>query len=322
MEGITVGQLLSDRGKDLKLEIVAGNQGLEKKINTFDVNRPGLALSGYMGYFMHNRVQILGGAEITYLAALSPQERVEAINRIFHYDLPCVIITRSQEIPLEMREIAEKRAIAVLRTSLSTTPFIHQLTAYLDFVLAPQITIHGTLVDVYGVGLLYTGEAGIGKSECALDLVERGHRLVADDVVMIKRRGQGILIGYANEVLQHHIELRGVGIIDIATIFGIRGIRFRKRVEVEVRLKRWEENESYERTGLEEKTTTLLGVEIPVIIIPLVPGKNITVISEVIAMNHLLRISGYRTPEEFNKRLIELMYRRTEVSRYREDDLE
>jgi len=319
---INVEQLLAERGQDFGLEMLGGEKGLHKKITTYDVNRPGLALTGYTGYFVHQRIQIVGGAEITYLSALTASERVAAIARVFAFDLPCVIVTRGQEPPVEMIEAANREEIALLRTPLSTTPFIHQLTAFLDFILAPQILVHGTLVDVFGVGVLYTGEAGIGKSECALALVERGHRLVSDDVVTIKRRGRGILIGYANDVLRQHIELRGMGIVDLAALFGIRAIRLRKRVEVEVRLKPWNDTEKYERLGLEDQTTTILDVEIPVVSIPLVPGKNIAIISEVIAMNHLLKITGYHPAQEFNRRLKHIMENHRRGTVFHEDDLE
>jgi HPr kinase/phosphorylase len=177
-------------------------------------------------------------------------------------------------------------------------------------------------VDVYGVGLMFTGESKMGKSELALDLVERGHRLVADDVVLIKRRGQGVLIGYASDILQHHMEVRGVGIIDILAVFGIRAIRLRKRVEVEVRLVPWTEEENYERTGLGEETSDILGVKIPLVVLPIFPGKNITVVAETVALNQLLRISGIRSAEEFNKRLLQTMQHRAESTAYLEEDLE
>lgn len=322
MEGVSIQQLLVDRQSDLSLEVMTGEKGLERLITISDVNRPGLALAGYTEYFLWERVQIIGQTEISYLGTLNSRERKKAVERIMKYDLPCIIVAKQLDIPKELLTSAEIRGIPILRTSQSTTPFIHQLTLYLDHMLAPTATLHGTLVDVYGVGLLFTGESKIGKSELALDLVERGHRLVADDVVTIKRRGQGVLIGYANDVLQHHMEIRGVGIIDLASIFGIRAIRLRKRVEVEVRLIPWTEEEDYERTGLIEDESDILGVKIARVNIPIFPGKNITVVAEVVALNHLLKISGYRSAEEFNRRLLETMQKRMEASAYLEEDLE
>jgi HPr kinase/phosphorylase len=184
---------------------------------------------------------------------------------------------------------------------------MHELIAFLEDAFSPTTTIHGTLVDVYGIGLLYTGSSGIGKSECALDLVERGHRLVADDIVTVRATPQGILMGSGSELLRHHMEIRGIGIIDVQSIFGIRGVRLMKRIEVEVRLEAWDEIEDYERLGLDEKSTTILGIEIPQVTVPIIPGKNLTVISEVVALNHLMKVTGYNPAEEFNKRLVDLM---------------
>jgi HPr kinase/phosphorylase len=319
MKEITVKELLEDRKEALRLEVLNPGQ-LERKIVIADTNRPGLALTGYMGYFLWERIQIIGITETGYLETLSSQARIEALGRIMSHHIPCVIVTKKLEVHPELLDQARERGVPLFRTEMDTTDFIHKLTAYIDNRLAPVVSVHGTLVDVYGVGLLYTGDSGIGKSECALDLVERGHRLVADDVVMIKRRGANMLIGYGNQTLQHHMEIRGVGIIDLTAIFGIRAVRMRKRVEVEVRLKRWSDDEDYERLGLEEKPTEILGVQIPLVTVPVVPGKNISVVSEVIAMNHLLKLCGYRSAEEFNKRLLDSIQKKFEAARYDEDD--
>jgi len=322
VEGVSVQRLYEDRQAELEMELLTKGKGMDRLISISDINRPGLALAGYTEYFLWERIQIIGQTEISYLSTLMPKGCKEAIERILGYDLPCIVITKGLDPPRELLALANKQGIPVLRTTQSTTPFIHQLTLYLDHLLAPTETLHGTLVDVYGVGLLFTGESKMGKSELALDLVERGHRLVADDVVTIKRRGIGILIGYASDILQHHMEVRGVGIIDILGIFGIRAIRLRKRVEVEVRLVPWTEEEDYERTGLSEQTSDILGVPITLVVLPIFPGKNITVVAETVALNHLLRISGIRSAEEFNKRLLQTMQRRTESSAYLEEDLE
>lgn len=319
MREITVKEMLEDRREALRLEVL--NQGqLERKIVIADTNRPGLALTGYMGYFLWERVQIIGITETGYLETLTPPARIEALDRILSHQIPCIIVTKKLEVHPELLSRAREHGVPLFRTDMDTTDFIHKLSAYIDNRLAPVVSVHGTLMDVYGVGLLYTGDSGIGKSECALDLVERGHRLVADDVVMIKRRGAGMLIGYGNQTIQHNMEIRGVGIIDLTSIFGIRAVRMRKRVEVEVRLKRWSDDEDYERLGLEEKPAEILGVKIPLVTVPVVPGKNISVISEVIAMNHLLKLCGYRSAEEFNKRLLDSIQKKFEAARYDEDD--
>lgn len=319
MKEITVKEMLEDRREALRLEVL--NQGqMERKIVIADTNRPGLALTGYMGYFLWERVQIIGITETGYLETLTSPDRVAALDRIMAHRIPCIVVTKKLEVHPELLSRAREHGVPLFRTDMDTTDFIHKLSAYIDNRLAPVVSVHGTLMDVYGVGLLYTGDSGIGKSECALDLVERGHRLVADDVVMIKRRGAGMLIGYGNQTIQHNMEIRGIGIIDLTSMFGIRAVRMRKRVEVEVRLKRWSDDEDYERLGLEEKPTAILGVEIPLVTVPVVPGKNISVISEVIAMNHLLKLCGYRSAEEFNKRLLDSIQKKFEAARYDEDD--
>jgi HPr kinase/phosphorylase len=221
-----------------------------------------------------------------------------------------------------MLEMAAARGIPILRTPMATTDFIHKLTSMLDEVFAPTTTVHGSLVDVYGVGLLFTGRSGIGKSECALDLVERGHRLVADDVVTIRRRAVNVLIGSGNDLLRHCMEIRGIGIIDVQSIFGIRAIRAQKRIEVEVNLREWDANEDYERLGIAEQFSTILDVEIPLTVVPLFPGKNITVISETIALNYLVKAYGYNPAEHFNDNLVQLMRRKANLEILAKDDLE
>jgi HPr kinase/phosphorylase len=322
MKTVLIKELLADRQEAFHLEVLTGDIGMDRKIIIADTNRPGLALTGYMGYFLWERVQIIGITETGYLETLPPDKRTEAIKRITEYELPCIVVTKKLAVHPELLAEAKSKNIPVLRTDIDTTEFIHRLSSYIDNKLAPTTTLHGTLVDVYGVGLLYTGDSGIGKSECALDLIERGHRLVADDVVTIKKRGESVLVGYGNQMLQHHMEIRGIGIVDLTTLFGIRSVRMRKRIEVEVRLKRWSDDEDYERLGLDEKPTTILGVEIPLITVPVVPGKNISVISEVLAMNHLLKLCGYRSAEEFNRRLMDSMQKKFEAARFVDDDLE
>jgi HPr kinase/phosphorylase len=221
--------------------------------------------------------------------------------------MPGIIVTKGLQLPEGLLERANKNEVPILRTPQDTTPFIHQLTGYLDWVFAPSVTVHASLVDVYGVGLLFTGRSGIGKSETALDLVERGHRLVADDVVRITRRHGDILIGSCNEVLKHTMEIRGLGVIDVQAIFGIRSIRGQKRVEVEVHLTEWDSKVEYERLGLDDCMARYLETEIPLVTVPILPGKNITVIAEVIALNHLVKVYGYHPARALNERLIESM---------------
>jgi HPr kinase/phosphorylase len=307
MQGITAAQLYEERRDALDLEIIVEGVDSRLPITVSDVNRPGLALAGFTENFLYERIQILGETEMLYLDTLSAEERALAFRRLFEQDLPCLIVSKGLPIDEALRSLCEEHRVPLLRTRMSTTPFIHQLTAYLTDVFAPRMTLHGSLVDVYGVGLLFTGDSGIGKSETALDLVERGHRLVADDIVIVSRRPPAYLVGSSNELLGHRMEIRGVGIIDIREMFGVRATRVRKRIEVEVRLVRWDPDAPYERLGLEDRTASILGVRVPYVTIPLVPGKNVAVLAEVVAMNHLIKASGRNAAADLDARLRNLM---------------
>jgi HPr kinase/phosphorylase len=313
---LTVRDLFEEKGLIYGLRLLSEEGGLDKVIPTKEIHRPGLALTGFTERFTHYRIQVLGETEISYIKGLSPDRQRESIRNFLSFDVPCVVITKALEPPVVFIEEANRRGIPVISTSQNTTRFFHFISAYLDNRFAPQTSLHGTLADVYGVGLLFQGRSGIGKSECVLDLVERGHRLVADDLVNVVRRGNEILIGTGQENLRHHMEVRGLGIIDITSIFGIRAVRLQKRIEVVVHLEEWGENTEYDRTGLDDKVTTILDVQLPVVTIPLVPGKNITVLSEVAAMNHLTKLYGHHPARRFNERLLELTRRKKSVSEY------
>jgi HPr kinase/phosphorylase len=236
--------------------------------------------------------------------------------------LPCVVVTKGQEAPEELVTLAAAKGIAVIRTRLKTAEFYRRLKPFLDDAFAPATTVHGSLADVFGVGLLFRGRSGIGKSECVLDLVERGHRLVADDVVRVTKRGNDVLIGRGHEVSRHYMEIRGVGLIDIHALFGVRSVRQQKRIEVVVQLEDWDTGREYDRTGLDLQETDLLDVKLPLVTVPLNPGKNLTVICEVVAMNHLLRYSGVDSAHAFNDRLIRRMREKRPVQEYLEEDYE
>ncbi len=315
MQGISAAQLLEERREELDLEAIVQADEARLPITVSDVNRPGLALAGFTENFLYERIQILGETEMLYLETLSESQRREAFDRLFECDLPCLIVSKGLPVDPYLRQLCEERQVPMLRTRMSTTPFIHQLTAYLNDVFAPRMTLHGSLVDVYGVGLLFAGDSGIGKSETALDLVERGHQLVADDIVIVSRRPPSILVGSSNELLGHRMEIRGVGIIDIREMFGIRATRLRKRIQVEVRLVRWDPDAPYERLGLEDRTTSVLGVRIPYVTIPLVPGKNVAVLAEVVAMNHLIKATGGNPAADLDQR-VKSMMNRQDPSRY------
>lgn len=307
MKGISAAELFRAKGREFGLEFIYEAKNARLPITVSDVNRPGLALAGFTENFLYERIQILGETETLYLDTLSAEERRAAIDRLFERDLPCLIVSKGIPIDPYLEERCREKEVSLLRTRMSTTPFIHVLTAHLNNVFAPATTLHGSLVDVYGVGLLFTGDSGIGKSETALDLVERGHRLVADDIVIVSRRPPNILVGNANELVGHRMEIRGVGIIDVRGMFGIRATRVRKRIEVEVRLVQWEPDAPYERLGLEERTRSILGVRLPYVTIPLVPGKNVSVLAEVVAMNHLVKTAGGNPAAELDERLKLLM---------------
>lgn len=302
-QDLSVQKFFSDNRKRLKLNMLTNDDGFHRVIDNSELNRPSLALAGFIGLFTYNRVQIIGNTETRFLKTLSASAKREAFKKVLKFDIPCIIVTESNRVPRDLIEIANKRKICVFRTNYSTTVLSHLLSDYLQNHFAPRTSVHSTLVDVYGIGVLFTGRSGIGKSEIALDLVERGHRLVADDIVIITKKSEEILMGEPSELSENHLEIRGLGIIDVRSIFGIRAVRIQKRVEVEVNLVEFDPKENYERIGLNEKTTTILGVEIPQIILPINPGKNITVIAEAIALNQLLKIFGHHTPKEFVKRL-------------------
>ena len=322
---LRVGALFEQLGTLLELEWVQGDKGLERPIPGADVSSPGLALAGFVARFASERIQVFGETEVTYLKSLDARTRRAHLAQFFGFPVPCVFVTKGQELPVEVEEEALRAGVAVLRSALKTNEFYNRIKPWLEDWFAPQTTLHGSLADVYGVGLLFIGQSGIGKSECVLDLVERGHRIVADDLVLVRKKGTEVLIGRGHELQRHYMEIRGVGLVDIPAIFGIRAVRQQKRIEVVVQLEEWRQDattSTVERTGLDGETTDILGVALPRITVPLNPGKNITVIAEVIAMHHLLKWSGIDPAERFNARLINQMRDKTEINRYLREDHE
>ena len=323
MQTLSVARLFEDQRHELQLEQLTESLASRREITVSDIHRPGMALMGFVENFLPERIQIIAQTELTYLATLAPEGVRAAIDRLFQFSMPLILVCKGLEVPPRLIERANECLVPVLRTPLSTTPFIHSLTLYLDHMFAPQVTVHGSLVDVYGCGLLFTGRSAIGKSETALDLVERGHRLVADDVVTITKRHGDVLIGTGNQLLRHNMEIRGLGIIDVQAIFGIRAIRLQKRVEVQVNLTEWSADEDYERVGLDERKTEILGAPIPLVEVPITPGKNITVIAEVIALNYLVKVTGgYSPADRLNQHLVELMKRKSAARLWVREDTE
>jgi HPr kinase/phosphorylase len=302
--------------------VLTGDVGLDGAVPSGELSSPGLALAGYTKRFAPDRVHVLGETEISYLFSLPAEERRRRLQTLCELGCACLFVTKGLEVPPELVELGRNHGVAVIRSRLKTSEFYHRLKPFLEEAFAPQTAIHGSLADVYGVGLLFVGRSGIGKSECVLDLVERGHRVVADDVVLVRRLGHDVLIGRAHEHQHHFMEIRGIGLIDIAALFGIRAVRQQKRIEVVVQLEDWDSSAPYDRTGLDGADTTILDVVLPKVVVPLNPGKNITVIAEIVAMRHLLKYSGVDSAREFNERLIGRMQERRVIREYLEEDYE
>jgi len=301
---VTVGSLLDRLRGTLQLEEIEPGMGLGRAVGNAEVSSPGIVLAGYVKRFSAERLQVLGETEITYLESLTAAERKKILELFFSFPIPAVFVTKGQRLPAGLKEIARAAGVPLITTRLKTAEFYRRIKPVLEMEFAPTVSLHGSLADVFGVGLFFTGKSGIGKSECVLDLVERGHRLVADDLVITSKRGNDVLIGRGHEMQRHYMEIRGIGLIDIQAIFGIRSVRQQKRIEVVVQLEEWDQHAVVERVGLDMETATILDVELPKVTVFLNPGKNITVVAEVIAMNHLLRYSGVNSAEAFNERLV------------------
>lgn len=304
-ESITVAFMVEMLGNAVGVQVESVNQveAAKNMVTESNLHRPGLVLAGYVELFTSHRVQILGNTENQYLDHLDPAARRASFQTLLQFPIPCIILTDSNTLDENLVQMATDAGVPVFSTPVPSTRFMALLRDFLNDQFSPQQTIHGSLVDVYGIGLLLMGKSGIGKSEVALDLVERGHRLVADDVVIVTRKEEKLLMGSGTDLVQHFMEIRGLGLVDIRAMFGIRAIRFQKRVEVVVHMQLWDKNEEYTRLGMVDDIYNILDVELPMVKVPITPGKNITVICEVIAMNYLLRHQGYDPAEVFAKRL-------------------
>ncbi|QYR21558.1 HPr(Ser) kinase/phosphatase [Paenibacillus sp. sptzw28] len=296
---------VSELVQQFQLEIVSGEDGLRRSITVDDLSRPGLEMAGYFHYYPKERVQILGKTELAFMDTLSNDERVDRMERLCDDETPCFIITRGLEAPIELINQSNLKQIPVLRSNVATTIMISRITNFLERKLAPSATIHGVLVDVYGVGMLITGGSGIGKSETALELVKRSHRLVADDAVEIRQTSDGQLHGSAPELIRYLLEIRGLGIINVMTLFGAGAIRTMKRIEVVIKLENWQADKQYDRLGLDEETTRIIDTDVPLVTVPVRPGRNLAVIIEVAAMNFRLKRMGYNAALQFTNKLTE-----------------
>jgi HPr kinase/phosphorylase len=322
MNGIVVQDLEQDRENHLGLTLVAGRKGLKKRITHTQVQKMGLALTGFTKFTAPERLQIIGNTEMAYFKTLDADLVEKVIRQICSLELSCLVITRNLEIPELLLQEADERGIPLFRTSLGTADFIERITKFLEEKLASTHTLHGVLMDVFGVGVLILGKSGIGKSECALDLILRGHRLVADDMVYIQKRSPSSLIGSGFEVIQHHMEIRGLGIINVRSLFGVEAIRERKKIELVLELMEWDTQREYDRLGFEEEKYSILDVELPMLRIPVTPARNLTTIIEVAARNHLLKVMGYNSALEFEKKLLRKMEERGESKLELEGEVE
>ena len=298
---------LKDLCKQLDLEMLVASSKTELDVNVNDVNRPGMQLVGFYEYFAYERPQVIGKVEMTYLDSLEPEVRRQSLEKYMSYPIPCIIIGWNMNPPSELIEIAQKRDIPVLRSSLKTTRLVVKLIHYLGQVLAPHVTRHGVLVDVYGVGVLLTGDSGVGKSEAALELVKRGHQLCADDVVDICRVSDDRLVGESPERVRHFMEIRGIGIIDIRAMYGIGAVSVSTSIDLVIHMEKWDSNKEYDRLGLTDESTTILDVKVPYQVMPVKPGRNVAIIIEVAARNLSLKRMGYNAAHELDRRLTEML---------------
>jgi len=310
LNSLIVQEFEQDQEHHLELTLMAGRKGIKKKITHSQVQKMGLALTGFIQFINPERLQVIGNTEMAYFKTLTPEMQEKVIHQICSLPLSCLVITRSLEIPELLLQDADEKGIPLFRTNLRSFDFIERVTKFLEEKLASTSSLHGVLMDVFGVGLLILGKSGIGKSECALDLILRGHQLVADDMVHIQKRSPSSVIGSGFEVIQHHMEIRGLGIINIRSLFGVEAIRDRKKIELVLELVEWDNHREYDRLGFEEEKFSILDVELPMLRIPVTPARNLTTIIEVAVRNHLLKVMGYDSALEFEKKLLQKMEER------------
>jgi len=302
---VTVASLLGGRAEaiGLPLELLGGASGLQRAISSPHIQKIGLALAGFDAYLQPARILVFGESEVRYIESLDSGNRTKVLEAAFSHEIPCVLITGGWAPPVELLSASDRHQVPLLRTSVSTPVAIAKIAVLLDDELAVRQVIHGVLMDMLGLGVLIIGESGIGKSECALDLVVRGHRLVADDAVEVRRRGETMLIGTCPELTRHHMEVRGLGLINIRDLFGVAAIRTAKRVELVVQLERWDPHREYDRLGLDESKFDILGLKVPLIRMPVAPGRSLAVLVEVAARNQLLRVRGLNAARDLAGRL-------------------
>jgi HPr kinase/phosphorylase len=308
MTSISIHEVLQDSEYGLRLELVTGREGLERRISSTRIQKPGLALTGFTEHLHPERVQVFGNTEISFLKTMNEEKQRDVLNNLFHREqLACIIVTKNLPIPKPLLDACDAASVALMRTPLLSSILIQQIQSYLEEALAASASIHGVLLDVFGVGILLLGKSGIGKSEIALDLVMRGHRLVADDIVDVVRRRRDAVYGAGNPIIKHHMEIRGLGIINVKDLFGVSAVKDRKKIELVIELVEWDPHTEYDRLGVEESTYKIVDVEVPLAVVPVRPGRNMTTIIEVAARNYLLKLQGHHSAREFADRLNRLI---------------
>ena len=318
---VTVREILDDPiAEPFGLVLLSGGAGIDNVVDRPRIQKPGLALAGFLEYIHPGRIQILGRSEVTFLQERAPAERSRIVAQLCRQGVSCFVLTASLDPPGELLEETERNQVPLLRTDLGSSQFIDAISRYLEDRLAPRAVVHGVLMDIYGLGVLLLGDSGVGKSECALDLVSRGHRLVSDDVVEIRRRGD-ILVGAGPEVTRYHMELRGLGIINVKDLFGVAAVRMRKFIEFVIRLDPWTPGKRYDRLGLDDRGYEILGLALPCVEMPVGPGRNLAVLIEVAARNHLLKRKGFHPARELARRLGRSAQGGSSVSRAEDDPL-
>ncbi len=306
----SVENLYQQQGKSLGLRLIAGDSGLARLIKRDEAQRPGLSLTGLLKGFVFSRIMIIGRQESGFLRALSSKERHERLKSILSSVTPAVILSRGARASRELTGICEKQKIPLFQSDVKATNLLSKVTFLLAEELCPNVTLHGTLVEVFGVGLLVQGESSVGKSEAALGLVERGHRLISDDVVRVKKKEGSSLLGYGPELTRHLMEIRGIGIINVAHLYGAVCVRKDKRIDIIVKLEPWDEEHFYDRVGLEEKFVDVIGINVPHHVLPVKPGRDVVLLLETIALNHRLKSTGYNSAKEFSSKLLETIARK------------
>lgn len=301
-----IEDLFSDHGEELNLKIIGGKKGVKREIVLPEVHRPGLCLAGYLKGYANQRILIFGDIEINYLFDLSQEERLSRLQGVLTQQTPAVIVTRSLSAPQDLLSVCEEKNIPLFCSNKPTLRVMHRLTILLLEEFAPSVSCHGSFVEVFGVGLLIQGNSSVGKSEAALGLIERGHRLISDDIVKVKER-EGYLEGVGFEVSRYHMEVRGIGIINIANLYGAVCVREKKTLDIVVKLEVWDDRQFYDRLGIDEKKASFLGIEVPLHILPVKPGRDVVLLLETLALNHRLKKMGYHAAKKFDQKLLTLI---------------